>query len=431
MSGFRGGTTPLDHLIAETAAAPLSSEAALRTGLVALDPSMPAGSETCAVWRRLEADLQSESPNLTLDESIMLRDLLWFGSAADRVGGALRPRPQPLHRYLQRLADGFLRPQDGNGVIVGRNMRLTGGLEERLARRRWRWLTFALPPDLLQAACTEPERLDADSLPQDLARVLAQGFAETHLHLKAGMSFRDLWVALMVSLGTPSFVPARFAGPGAPLGEGPGLGHWLARLGVARLTLAAFLDRFRRNTNLTLTNVLAHQLIPELCRQLGASYAPALKRALSEVQVGRMAPPDGVFQGALRAMAKRLPSVWRLERTGPRADGGLVDPIDAACSSRIGGFSSEQLLVRQGLSYPGRRLRRRRRRSLLCPTSLADRAYSKSLLPPHHSAADDTWPSMVYSDLRAAFTGPWGDENSPFPKGGGNPRRVRPRFEEP
>src|SRR4051794_4642480 len=100
MTTSRLATLPIDHVVAEMAAIPLASEAALRLALTDLDPELR--ERTAELWREAERQALGYSPAFSVDETVAIRDYAWFGdNGADNSG-------VPLHRYLQWLAKQFL-----------------------------------------------------------------------------------------------------------------------------------------------------------------------------------------------------------------------------------------------------------------------------------------------------------------------------------
>src|SRR5215212_8180374 len=146
MSVVHQSPLPLGHVVAEIAAYPFASERGLRIGLVALDPELQPGSPTTQLWRQAERDLVGTSPGLSIDELIALRDRLWFGAQCEGS------QPIGLRRclgFLMESIPGIASDAAGRSVISTRHP-LVCGLSTRLRlRESARWLTFALPRDLL------------------------------------------------------------------------------------------------------------------------------------------------------------------------------------------------------------------------------------------------------------------------------------------
>lgn len=247
MSHIRMAGIPIDHLAAEMAAFPIASEAALRHGVTILNPrlsSSRSGAAATEMWRAAEKQLAAHSPNVSLDELIAMRDRTWFAETS-RAGYT----PAPLHEFVKRLARRHLKKRGQTAVPCLQRDHWHDGLDsdalsKARAREAWRWLTFALPPDLLLAALTNDEgsATHVDALCPQLEECLHRhGFAESHLHLGAGLEFPLLWVSAMLGLRNSGLAEEAFASPGADLDEGREMGGWLLRAAIARYVLAAFL----------------------------------------------------------------------------------------------------------------------------------------------------------------------------------------------
>lgn len=223
---------PEPYLRAEIAAYPLGGESAFRNALLELDPQLLEGGATRALWRACEAQFASHT-GWSLDRLVSARDRGWFGAQGDG-------RPVPLHRYLRTLARSHLVPRAGTTEIAG-----STHLSALDAAAHYRWLTIALPEDLLLCALgvdPAPERVDIDP-PLLVRRLLDAGVAEIHQHMGAGMDFPLLWAAAMAALVDPGIRDDELASPGAPLGEGRELVRWLLAAAVARCALAEHLVR--------------------------------------------------------------------------------------------------------------------------------------------------------------------------------------------
>ena len=99
---------PVDHVIAETAAFPLASEASLRLRPTGLDAEL--SGTTRDLWREAESRLLGSFPAFSVDEAVAVRDLVWFGGRSGmRIG-----LPEYLRRvaglYLLKVGDSAYRP---------------------------------------------------------------------------------------------------------------------------------------------------------------------------------------------------------------------------------------------------------------------------------------------------------------------------------
>lgn len=254
---LRRASTPVDHLIAEMAAMPLASEASLELAITRLEPWLPDrmsevrhGGQvvspaaarrrhaTAELWRRAERDLLQAFPAVSLDELVAVRDMLWFPDGAETA--------PTIGAYLRELASMFLESRGASlsptlprGHLGHVDMTTTSAA----SRRTLRWLTLAIPPDLLCAAAARgDDALELALTNPTLDRMLREGkFAEPHLHLGAAVDFNTIWHMLVANIGTPEFRADALTSPGAGLDEGRLLAGWLIRASVARLILAWYL----------------------------------------------------------------------------------------------------------------------------------------------------------------------------------------------
>ena len=221
---------PFDHLVAELAAFPLGSEAALKTPLTDLDPNLT--GSTGLLWRAAERELLNAAPGISLDELTALRDRSWFNGDDNN--------PVPLGKHLERTAMLHLEPS-GTGVVVRRPAEMEGPWTTAPTyaetRRSWMWLTFALPADLLVAAAGSHPVAEPDILCSPVRELLSRGFAETHLHVGAAVDFAAVWALMVNRVAHPELGDRPLDAPGAPLDEGSLLLQWLVRASIARLLL--------------------------------------------------------------------------------------------------------------------------------------------------------------------------------------------------
>jgi len=302
---LRLASIPVDHLVAETAAFPLASEAAFQFSPVALDPfiahsvpssdrSKPGGTAeiTANLWRAAERALVTRSPSVSLDEVVAIRDRLWF-----RRGLVEQGQPVPLATYLRSIATNHLRARGAKAVPCLQLDSPSDDLEadsvgKPRSREAWRWLTFALPPDLLLAAAGKnlmPSEVETLS-PQMDQTLRHYGYAESHLHLGAGLDFRLLWIATMCGIAEHSTTEGAFRSPGAELDEGRNFVHWLVRAAIARYVLASFLLRYDPSSEKfkNFGNYLKFVLAELIAKRLGTFGAVILNRALGQFAAGRL-----------------------------------------------------------------------------------------------------------------------------------------------
>ncbi|NMO13943.1 hypothetical protein HPC49_08795 [Pyxidicoccus fallax] len=125
-----------------------------------------------------------------------MREHSWFAADGEEAAG----QSIPLEAYLHRLATRHL---EQAGATVRLRELSHDSPREAVARvSRWRWLSLRLPPDLLIASLHSagphaPTTDRVSLVSAQLAHVLSQPVAETHLHEKAAFSFSQLWSSWM------------------------------------------------------------------------------------------------------------------------------------------------------------------------------------------------------------------------------------------
>ncbi len=217
---------------AEVAAWPFNSEPSFRAGVVHLghDATSIPDDSTRALWASMEDWLRLRCPGTTLEALRQHRNHLWFEHPEPRI---------PFADQLTRTARYWL-SADGTTVCLHRDSDLHARAE------CWRWLTLALPSDLLVASLAAFERRDPSTehvtlVTPQLRQVLAQDCAEGHLHVGAALSFGCLWGLLAGGLVVALPDESGLARGGAPLGGARAfIGHLIAAH-LTRLTLAGFL----------------------------------------------------------------------------------------------------------------------------------------------------------------------------------------------
>jgi hypothetical protein len=348
VSASRLAGIPIEHVIAEIAAFPLASIASLELCSAALDPRITGG--TMALWRRAEAALVTGFPAFSLDEVAALRDRIWFPDGSDLS--------IPLHRYLRSLARSFLTDVGSEAhpclPPTDRWERSNPDIHGALARSAWRWMSLALPADLLLGALGDSMR--GPSRVQCLTPVLRthlsdSGFAETHLHVGAAMDFEWFWALTMAGIGRPEIRPDAFKSPGAQLAEGKLLSPWLVRAAIGRWLLASFL----REGRATLLEYLHGSVRRRLERRLGPGWFSALLRVLVDLETGQLGTDvDYPLLQALYSQLAQPSSIESLSAPTP----GDADPIAAVLNPAP--RTPEVQLVALALAYLEQRQRDRR-----------------------------------------------------------------------
>jgi hypothetical protein len=286
MKSYRSAGIPIDHILAEIAAFPVASEASLRLRPTFLDPRFESASKSSQLWRQAENMVLNSFPAFSVDEVLSARDRIWFGLAPS-------DQPAALDQYLRGIADSYL---IANGPVALPHLkddsRIEGARETSsaaYARRALRWLTFALPPDLLLASIGNrnggPERIEM--LAPGIHRLLSEsGFVETHLHVGASLDYGLLWNSLMHAIVDANFKSSAFCSPGAALNEGENLAQWVIRCAICRYVLAAFLTS--NGDNLTLLDFIYNNFYLHTIEDLGLSNYSLLLKAFADLEAGQL-----------------------------------------------------------------------------------------------------------------------------------------------
>lgn len=229
---------PEAYVRAEIASHPLVSLTAFRRAMVELNPDLDTlrGGRTRELWMECEEALSQHASGWSLDRLIMARDFFWFGAVPGRRRLSIL-RPVSLLRYLRNLATSFLEARPGLTEIVQNYDANTFD-----ASTHYRWLTFALPEDVLLSALPvepPPSQVNVDP-PLLLRRLVDIGVAEIHHHIGAGMDFSLLWASLLARLADPTLSHGELQSPALPF-EGETMLKWLLAAAVARCVLAEFL----------------------------------------------------------------------------------------------------------------------------------------------------------------------------------------------
>lgn len=332
--------TPEAYVRAEVAAFPLTHLAGFHRALVQLDPRL-SDPGTIELWQACERTLSEHASGWSLDRTVAARDHSWFGEP----GG----RPVPLHSYLRRLAHTHLRKW-----TPATEIRSGSEASELDAANHYRWLTFALPEDLLLAALEvdpPPVRVDLEP-PLLLRRLLDLGVAEIHHHIGAGMDFPLLWTSALCHLASPSLGETDLAGQGLPFDGGKLLIRWLLVAAIARTLLAELLIRRRAGGS------EAPHTLKDLLKaiRLDSGWRVSQKRLLSEIvkaleQPKTATPPD--FYPLQDLYRELHPQADFSRFESPRSLAELWqrgDPIAVRLGLQ-GANAGERWLIRQGLSY--------------------------------------------------------------------------------
>lgn len=329
MSATRLARIPYDHVVAELAAFPIASEAALALAPVMLDPRLC--GETGRLWRATESALTGAFPSLSIDETVALRDRLWFGSL----------QPQPLDQYLRGVANLFLESRGDVAVPrLPRNEQIQSGANHAhtaIARRASLWLGFALPADLFLAALGDGVRSPTkiDLLAPALARQLReQRFAETHLHFGAALEFPLLWNMVLLGLADPALRSDAFRSAGAAFAEGATMAPWLLRAALARCILADYL--VRRLPGQALFEHTRTDFYRRVSRHVGAAGFTQLLWALEELGRGRLDDTHERSFSVLKSLYAQLTGIGTVAAPRRLAHASNADPLHPVLPTKAG-----------------------------------------------------------------------------------------------
>jgi hypothetical protein len=291
------------------AAFPLASEASFRLGTASLDPLV---SNNDRLWRDAEKHVLNTLPSVPPDETVAIRDKIWFDSSNP---GQTNYKPVPLHEYLRRLSESYL-DIHGRPIEVSASGGDARGRAAPEARLRWSWMCRALPPDLLRVARGVVDA-DADQFP--LNPVIQQmlrdrGFAETHLHLGASLDFSLAWSALMYGLTDNESRHSDFVSPGACFEHGRDLGSWILYAAVVRLILAEWL--FHDTSSSASSNGLLEFIRNRSGRRLDVVEHNRLATLFSELRRGKWieAPRSRLASAPREHLARRFAQTRALYR---------------------------------------------------------------------------------------------------------------------
>ena len=293
MSSPRDTLVPVEHLMAELSALPISSAASLQTSTILLDVSL--NGATGQLWRDTERDLVNTFPSFSLDELVSHRDWLWFDNTDKHKRSEVY-----LSQYLQRVAQATMSfsgnvfrpelPPWATEKSIG-----SSTSTDAQARRFWRWVSFSLPSDLLMAAhpSAQGNSNQIELVSPLLSRILHDhGYVEPHMHVGAAIDFPLLWISTLHALAMENIVSAdSFYSPGAELNEGKELSHWLIRSAISRYLMGLFINLEKKGKYSSFDDFLFEEIFPKLSEGAIYSYPaakPLILNALRELAGGRI-----------------------------------------------------------------------------------------------------------------------------------------------
>lgn len=227
---------PAGLLRAQAIALPFTSKEAFDARLLTL--SMPTPNvfhkDTEKLLRAVETQLRPIAGGQPLESLRRIAIRAWFSAEDDTQDVQSEVR---VLQGLCELARRYLEPS-GSKILV----RGDGDFAERVGR--FRWLSLALPADLLASACAAaygivPTTEHVSLGTPHLDRMLEGPVADTHLHVGAGVSFSLLWSATAAALRSKP--PEKGFFREAPFGGGEKTLRMIYAAMTARLYLAAWL----------------------------------------------------------------------------------------------------------------------------------------------------------------------------------------------
>lgn len=178
------------------------------------------------IYPKLESDLIRLIPGISVDHIANIRDQVWFQGD---------PTTSGLLQILRNHAKKYLRPVGYCAYpdLVG---------DEKSMSDIWRWITFALPPDLLLAAGWEQDGPLEISWKTPILKnhLRDHGIAQTHVHLGAAGEFSFHWCQIQNALRTQTDAH-KLADKGAPFEDGTHFLSWLTASGFSRMLICEYL----------------------------------------------------------------------------------------------------------------------------------------------------------------------------------------------
>jgi hypothetical protein len=190
------------------------------------------GKQTRALWRRCEELLSEHASGWSLDRLVAIRDFFWFDYKAHSL---YQDHSTLLHNYLRRLAKRYVCNRPGVSEVT-----TTENFFD--ATSHYRWLTFALPEDLLLISSTVCPATYVNIDPPLFIKCLQdQGVSEIHQHIGASMDFTTLWMSTLAALASPKLDPCSITDPEVPFKNSELFFKWLLAAAIVRSLLMEYL----------------------------------------------------------------------------------------------------------------------------------------------------------------------------------------------
>lgn len=344
---------PYARVLAETLAWPFWAPGALSTSMTSLKrgEDLCYGGTTHSLAVALEDHLRLRAGGASLNTLSQVRDYAWFpGQHTTRLSTLIQHAASPAIEDLQTVVE-LTRLSTLIQHAASQTYGHSNALSEPERAHRLRWMTLALPRDLLLAAHSaskaslSPTGSDVSELllPRDskerleLEELLQRGLPEVHCHLSACLNFDALWTYLMSTAGFPRVDAKKLRSAEVPFGNTGTFLSWMATAALARMTLAKFLkyvDLQRAqgiSVNPSWIEFLRRQHFVDVeARQEHLSALVALHRGKDPLPTARIHPAirryDGEHTpllscGSLDELAKTDP-LHRCYTTNGNPDGG-------------------------------------------------------------------------------------------------------------
>ena len=323
-------SAPADHVRGELLAHVMGSEQSFFDALTCVPVGGSAGKR---LWRQLESTRREVLHGFMLDDLQSLRDeVLYSGHPEADI---------PLERLLRRHGEDCLREAGDDAVLT---LRQDDGRMHDHSLQRWMWLTWSVPGDLLLAAAfPEPGPTRVRELDPLLCNRLGDcGYAQTHVHVGAEMTFGQLWVACQAAIAQPRFARDAMASPGAVFDDGRDFAAWLICGAIVRCVLGRFL--FGPSPRATFDAFLS-EVFADYAERYGASLGWTLTSAFRHLE-GPASAPDAHDYRWLQWCYRGL--IGRPRNPGSLGELDELDPLGR-------GVVSEIHFVRAAFDYLGRR----------------------------------------------------------------------------
>lgn len=320
------------YLYAETLALPFYHEKAFFKAL--FRPEELINKDDYIVFER---DLLKLVPGISVDHLYNLRDQVWFQSASDGQNS--------LYHILHSHANQYL---NNTGAVAYPHFSVPTEWGATTPAEVWRWLCFAMPPDLLLAAgwgLDGPLQISWET-PLLGAHLQEHGIAQTHVHLGAASDFSVHWCQVQNALATIS-KSDQLQDKGAPFREGKDFLAWLTAAAIARILLCEFvLKRESDRDSLTLAAYFESardQIAKRISAGAAVDYFIAIQTLCSPHNFEL--PSHSALQKLYARLIRFVPQILTLENIW------LLDPLVRNYPLPVNGSQHEIYWLRKAFEY--------------------------------------------------------------------------------